>query len=225
MKLLIVAATATEIEPTRILLNKGLQATLKNLEINFLITGVGMIATCFSLTKNLLENKYDLVVNAGIAGAFNKHIKIGETLNIVQDCFSEQGAEDGEDFLQLHQLNLQGVDEFPFNKGLIKNDFVLPVNSINNWKKAKGITVNTVHGNDDTILKCVHYFNPDIESMEGASVFYVCKNENVPCLQIRTISNYVEKRNRDNWNIPLAIQNLNESLINLMSELNMLYEN
>jgi futalosine hydrolase len=32
---------------------------------------------------------------------------------------------------------------------------------------------------------------------------------NVPCIQIRAVSNYVERRNRDNWQIGLAIKNLN----------------
>jgi futalosine hydrolase len=45
--------------------------------------------------------------------------------------------------------------------------------------------------------------------MEGAAFFYVCRQLNVPCIQIRAVSNYVEKRNRDAWNIPLAIKNLN----------------
>jgi len=31
----------------------------------------------------------------------------------------------------------------------------------------------------------------------------------VPCMQIRAVSNYVEKRNRDAWQIGLAIKNLN----------------
>jgi nucleoside phosphorylase len=51
--------------------------------------------------------------------------------------------------------------------------------------------------------------HPQVESMEGAAFFYACKQMDVPCIQIRVVSNYVEKRNRDNWNIGLAIKNLN----------------
>ena len=45
--------------------------------------------------------------------------------------------------------------------------------------------------------------------MEGATVFKVCEEMNIPCIQIRSISNKVEKRNKENWNLDLAISNLN----------------
>jgi futalosine hydrolase len=45
--------------------------------------------------------------------------------------------------------------------------------------------------------------------MEGASVFKVCEEFDVPCIQIRSISNKVEKRNKKNWDLELAIKNLN----------------
>ena len=57
----------------------------------------------------------------------------------------------------------------------------------------------------------------DIETMEGASVFKVCEEFNIPCLQIRSISNRIEKRNTDQWDLDLAIRNLNfevEKIIN-----------
>jgi futalosine hydrolase len=48
--------------------------------------------------------------------------------------------------------------------------------------------------------------------MEGAAFFYVCSRENIPFLAIRAVSNKVEPRNREKWNIPLAIKNLSEKL-------------
>ncbi|MBA3286215.1 MAG: hypothetical protein H0U27_14320 [Nitrosopumilus sp.] len=41
---------------------------------------------------------------------------------------------------------------------------------------------------------------------------------NVPCVQLRGISNFVEKRNRGDWNIDLAVQNLNKTLMKLVEE-------
>jgi futalosine hydrolase len=59
---------------------------------------------------------------------------------------------------------------------------------------------------------------PQIESMEGAAFFYACRQLNVPCLQIRAVSNYVEKRNRDNWHIGLAIKNLNKFAMSWLTD-------
>jgi futalosine hydrolase len=55
-------------------------------------------------------------------------------------------------------------------------------------------------------------FNPDIETMEGATFFYICSLENIPFLALRAISNKVERRNKINWKIALALNNLSEKL-------------
>lgn len=41
----------------------------------------------------------------------------------------------------------------------------------------------------------------------------------VPCLQLRAISNYVEKRNRDAWEIELALSNLAEETLRTLNKL------
>jgi futalosine hydrolase len=74
------------------------------------------------------------------------------------------------------------------------------------------ITVNSATGSDATRNKLLKKFNPDIETMEGATFFYLCKREKIPFLALRAISNRVETRNRSNWNIPIALKSLSEKL-------------
>jgi len=192
MKILLVAATNQEI-------NNDLFSSK-----DILITGVGMMNTTLNLANKLSDTIYDLVINMGIAGSFNSEIKIGDVVEVVEDIFSEIGFEDGDIFSE-------------FTNFEIKNTFV--VEGRTNLKKVKGITVNTVHGNQNSIDEIVSRVNPDIESMEGASVFMVCNNFNVTCIQIRSISNKVEKRNTENWNLTLAIENLNSTVKQIISEL------
>jgi len=80
-------------------------------------------------------------------------------------------------------------------------------------KKVKGITVNTVHGNDVSIEKVKQLYHPVVESMEGAAFFAACTGTKGNSVQIRAISNYVEKRDKEKWQMPLAIKNLNDFLI------------
>ena len=84
----------------------------------------------------------------------------------------------------------------------------------------KGITVNCVTGSEKSIKNLISRLNPTTESMEGAAVFYACKELNIASLQIRSISNYVEPRNKDNWKIGLAIKNLNDWAIAFVGEMN-----
>jgi len=167
--------------------------------VDFLITGVGMVATAFSLGKHLATNKYDIAINLGIGGSFDRNIALGEVVEITRDTLTELGAEDDEDFIT--------IDKLGFGESNFAATYALPAHF--NLKKANAITVNTVHGNETSIKKLNSRINAQIESMEGAAFFYACLQMNIPCMQIRAVSNYVEKRNRDAWQIGLAIKNLN----------------
>ena len=197
MRILVVASTNAEIDI--------FQSQNTGAEIDILITGVGMIATTFKLTKVLSQNDYDIVINAGIAGAFFEELEIGEVVEVSSEQFPEIGAEDHNSFISIFELGLLGENDYPFLKGKLTN----PDAGISNLKLVDGITVNTVHGNKLSIQKVINQFSPGIESMEGAAVAYVCLQEKIRFLQIRAISNYVEKRNKSAWNIPLAVGNLN----------------
>jgi futalosine hydrolase len=212
MKILLVAATYQEIEPfikhhapkfnADEFLNIG-----KN-QVKILITGVGMVATAYALGKAFAQEKYDLALNVGIAGSFYRNIKIGQLVEVREDILSELGAEDDEEFISLDQMELGDVEFTASDKILIREGF----------RKVTAITVNTVHGNEESIADIRERVNPTIESMEGAAFFYGCEEAETEALQVRSISNYVEKRNRDNWNLPLAVKNLNEWLITGIKE-------
>lgn len=222
MKLLIVSATPFEIAP----LLQLLEAKHKQLapsryqwhdaEVSILITGVGMPLTAYALTKVLVANKFDLVINAGIAGAFNRNLKIGEVVQVVSERFGDLGAEEADgSFQDIHSMGLIAADQYPFQNGRMPNHLAGDFEFL---PKAHGLSVNRVHGHTKSIEQALH-FGADVESMEGAAVFYTCLMEQVPFLEIRSISNYVEPRNKDNWNIPLAITNLNEVLVQIVETL------
>lgn len=192
MRPLIVSATAMEIADSISYLDQH--------NIPYLITGVGMVATTFALTQYLSKNNCDFIINVGIAGSFNKTITLGEVIEVNKDIFSELGAEDDDLFVSIEQLEF-GKATY---ESIINHDYhtALP--------KHDAITVNTVHGNELSIKKIKNRLPETvIESMEGAAIFYVAKRFNIASIQVRAISNYVEKRNRQNWNIPLAIKNVN----------------
>ena len=77
--------------------------------------------------------------------------------------------------------------------------------------------MNTVHGNLQHIMEIKARLNPVVESMEGAAVFYACEQAFIPSLQVRSISNYVEERNKQAWKIGLAIKNLNNWAIEFLT--------
>lgn len=177
-----------------------------------------MVTTAYYLAQALRKKKYDLVLNAGIAGSFSKDIPLGSVVNVVEECFSDMGAEDDNNFIHVSEMDFEG-DAFPLKNKFSTNKIKLKNKTLSYLQKVRGITVNTVHGNEKSIAKVKKLFNPGVETMEGAAVFYVCGKVKIPCIQVRAISNYVEKRNKKNWKTQTAINNLNNTLQILFEEL------
>ena len=154
-------------------------------------------------------------MNIGLAGAINRNLLLEEVVNVIDDEIAFWGSEDNDDYLSVFDLNLQKVDESPFtNRKLIPlaTDF-----SIATYKKVHGLTVQTVTGSSNSLLKLNKYYAADIESMEGAAVFYVANQFGIPALQLRAISNYVEPRNRKSWRMKEALSALFDAVRNLIA--------
>ena len=184
-------------------------ATKQELRItcdNHLVSGVGMVATAIAVSNALQSKCYDLVINAGVAGSFNKSLRLGDVVEVNEDFLSELGAQDGNRFLTPEEMNLE-----------MKYRVQMPKRT--HLKSVRGITVNTVHGDDLSIMKIVHRLNPQVESMEGAACMLACQEAKVPCVQIRSVSNFVEKRNKSKWDLSKAIEHLNIELQNFISNL------
>jgi futalosine hydrolase len=181
--------------------------------ISVLVTGVGGILTAWSMKQWLCENQRpDLIINAGIAGTFRQEIRKGEVVMPVSDCFADMGIETGDGYLTLAETGLIDPDEFPFRNGLIecRNRYTEKISQY--LKPVKAVTVNTTSGTEITIEKLRNKFNPDIETMEGATFFYICARENISFLALRAISNNVVPGRKDKWEIPFALENLAEKM-------------
>lgn len=182
-------------------------------KVTTLVTGVGSIATAWAMSAWISSNeKPDLAINAGIAGSYREKISVGEVVVPVSDCFADAGVETKEGFLTLAEAGFQDPDRFPFRKGRMvsENSFVTKLTA--KLRPVNAITLNTATGSQSTIEKLVSKYNPDIETMEGASFFYICSRAGIPFLGIRSISNKVEPRDRSKWNIKMALENLSEKL-------------
>lgn len=190
---------------------------VKDLVVDYLVTGIGTTFTTYALTKRLGAKKYDLVINAGIAGSFNPGHNIGDVVFVEKEEFSSLGIEDKDTFYTLFDKRFMDANQFPFKNGRLENATTYNNHVVKSLKKVSAITSDRTNGKKESIDKLKQKFNADIETMEGAAFFYVCLQEEVKFMQIRAISNFVEERNQQNWNIPLAIEQLNKKLLEIIN--------
>ena len=180
-------------------------------EIDVLITGVGMVATAAWCSRALEQNTYDLALNLGVCGSFDEFLEPGTVVHIVSDRLAELGAEDGDRFLSLEELELQGESEFV--------NLDPPSNAeLDQLPSVTAITVNTVHGNERTIAAVTERFRPQVESMEGAAFMSACLMHKLQFAQVRAVSNLVERRNRESWKMADAIRNLSVSALRIIDQ-------
>ena len=172
-----------------------------------LVTGVDVTATAFHLGWILSREKPDWVINAGIAGAFSPQWPLGTVVQVVQERFGDLGVEEADG----HFIDVEEMGLWPYAE--MSN----PHPPLPSLGVCKGLTVHKVHGSTASIQKIrLKYPDTDVESMEGAAFFYACLAAGVPFVEIRSISNLVEPRNREAWDLPLAINQLNKVLIQIL---------
>ncbi|MEO8569442.1 MAG: futalosine hydrolase [Ginsengibacter sp.] len=208
MDLLIVAATELEIA----------SFLTTNHKADVLITGVGIPATIFNLNQKLSQAKYDLVIQAGIAGTFKEPFEKTTVFAIESDIFADIGVDEKGNFKTIFELGFMDENEFPYKSGWLKNEQEL-IKKLN-LPLVKAITVNRITDDKSYLKKLFEKFSADIESMEGAAFHYVCLLRKVNFVQIRSISNIVGERDKTKWKMKEAIASLNNELEKLIQQFN-----
>lgn len=203
MRILVIAATRLEIAPF-IIDNKG---------IEILITGVGVPSTMYQLQKKLQLKTTDFVIQAGIAGTFSPEISLGRVMLVKQDTFADIGIEEKGKFTNLFEAGFADKNTFPFTDGWLINSNNIITKSL--LPAVRAVTVNRVSDSQLQKQQIIDGFSPSIETMEGAALHYVCLQESIPFLQIRSLSNFVGERDKGKWKMKEAITNLNNELTGL----------
>lgn len=186
--------------------------------INILIGGVGLVATAFHLTRKLTERQFGFVLQLGVAGAFPaQKIALGDLVWVQADKIADLGVLDsGGSFLDLEHIGLNEPSSARFPAPEPPDEFSDLLRSL---QKAEGASVNCIHGDPDVLRDIPSGASPvHVESMEGAAMHFVCTSFKVPFAQVRSISNWVEPRDKSRWRMQEAIASLNDWAIRLVKK-------
>lgn len=215
MRILMTAAEEEEIITARQAFNSLSRSEQYALDITYMLTGIGTTSTSYRLTKmlNTAPAPFDLAVNIGIAGSFTRDFPIGSVARVDKEFFGDLGFETFTGFQTLFDYKILDADTHPYKGGALHSPELSAdaEKAMSQYKRATGVTVQTVSGLPEKTVQLIKGFEPQIESMEGAAFFYVCILEKIPFIEIRSVSNEVGERDRSKWNIPLALDSLKEA--------------
>ena len=218
MEIGIVAATPFEIEAASRFIQQAAESSPNRYRI--LLTGVGMLSTSVYLSEQVQQHSFDLLLQAGICGAFGEKLCLGETVLVGEELIGDLGVEE-EGFKDVFDMGFAKEDRFPFTaKGLV-NPY------LHQWKHlelpvVRGLTINEITTRPARIMNLQQKYGCEVESMEGAAFHYVCLKRNIPFLQLRSVSNFVGERNKGNWKIKAAIEQLNHQLVRILEQITVL---
>ena len=213
MHLLLCAATTFEIEPT---IQYVKRRSFTGHQIDILITGVGLLPATFHLTRQVLLNRPQLIIQAGVGGSLDEALSLSETVLVGEDQVGDAGVFQNGAFSSLFDMGLAAHNSLPWTNGRLVNKGITAMQP--GLKVVAGITVNEITTNTERIA----YYKQSgaqIETMEGAALHYTCLMEDIPFVQLRSISNYAGERDKHQWRMKEAIANLNHELQNLFIKL------
>ena len=199
------ALAATEMEM------RAFEKAAGNIDCHRLVTGLGLVETTLSLTGWLRDHGEEVagVIHFGVAGAY-LHNGTAQTAQLLELCLATHEV--------LGDLGVcleDAVEEFSADILQVKHHFVLDERLLAraektlsqaglSSKKGRFITVQCVSGTEKRGNLLGRKFTGLCENMEGAAVARVCDHFSLPCLEIRCVSNLVEDRNPDNWQLKKA---------------------
>jgi futalosine hydrolase len=218
MNCLLLSATAMEVSPFLSHLNETQKRWHIDLEMDVLIGGIGLTASTYQLTRHLSIRKPDLVVQAGVAGGFDKHLPLASVVCVKKDRIADESVVEEKQLRTLFDLRLLDKNQPPYNQGWLQNPYTTLLER-SRLQQVTGITVNHISTSNKMMALYHEHYKPSLESMEGAALHYVCLMENIPFIQLRAISNYAGERNKKKWKMADAVSNLNKELIRLFESL------
>ena len=219
MRILVTAAEDQELQRAIKAYNEVNQQHAVQAQVDFHLTGIGAVQACHRVTREVLtgvmeNNPYTLVINIGIAGSYDlEAYPIGSAAVISREYFADLGFGSNEGFSDLFQYGILNKNEFPYTGGALARQ-LLPYENIEKvllkYKEGAGATVQCVTGTPEKLQELIELYDPKIESMEGAGVYYASLMENVPFFELRTVSNAVGERDTSKWNSREALDTLEE---------------
>ena len=182
-----------------------------------LTAGPGIVNTVQAMTACVEAEKPSLIIQVGCGGGFRQHgMQIGDVAVATSEVDVHLGIESETVSPALQELpfpvltcnGMEFREQYPLDMNLATSvcSFLTSAWRSRGIQVFKGpfITGATVTATDARSAFLFRAFSPFMESMEGAAAAFLSLYYQIPLIEVRCVSNFVGKRNRTEWNLPLA---------------------
>ncbi|MFH2065963.1 MAG: futalosine hydrolase [Pseudomonadota bacterium] len=206
-----------------------IEGNLGNHQIRLIVSGPGLVNTVQAITACIENKKPAMIIQTGCAGAFRESgLQPGDIGIADEEVDIHLGIEPASPY--------EPVKELPFpvlikNHSVYKNRYKSDTKLADYAEKTLGrsmekigvrvrkgtfVTVATITATDEKAANLFHQYTAIMEAMEGSGAAHLAVLYDIPFLEIRSASNMVGKRERFEWNLPLACRRSNEAVITFL---------
>jgi futalosine hydrolase len=178
-------------------------------------SGIGKINAASAVTALLETIEPEAVIVTGCAGAYPESgLAVGDLVLASEEILADEGVITPQGFIDFSALGFPLLEHggplmeqrFPADPQLVAEaqPFIEAAAIAAGAKLATGplVTVSTCSGTDQAAQAMVQRTGGICENMEGAAVAQICRLYEVPFFELRGISNLVENRNLERWDLP-----------------------
>jgi len=187
--------------------------------VEVLRTGVGKANACGAVARLLDPRVHGLVLSIGVAGSLplSPPLAIGAVVAASTIVIADEGVEGPQGFQSLASLG------FP---PLLGGDTLAPPEWVLRWLRGFGLhvgaiaTVSTCSGTDAGARRVAQRTGAVAEGMEGAGVALAAVHAGVAFGEVRIISNTTGDRDRQEWRLTDALEQLAATVGEVAKRLN-----
>ncbi|MCC7261761.1 MAG: futalosine hydrolase [Candidatus Latescibacteria bacterium] len=192
--------------------------------------GIGAVNTAHALTCALQARQPALVLQVGVGGAYlDAGLGPGDVALASAENYGDLGVRTlaGWQSAELIGIPVLQQEQSYFNHFPLDPDLVARAEQRLRASYAGGqpvlgcgpfVTVQECSGTASLGRERAARFGGLCENMEGAAAAHLCRLYQVPFLEVRGISNLVEDRRREGWDLPLACQRAQQAVLRLIEE-------
>ena len=203
---------------------------LADQKICLCIGGMGKVNAAHAATLLFTQFSPEVLILFGIGGAYPASgAEVGDVALAHEEIAGDEGVLTLDGFKDTEYISIplaraagsNFFNCFPASEMLLSRAQNTVTRVIESGRIHTGtfVTLSTCTGTSNRAAELDTHYNGLCENMEGAAAAQVATLHNIPWLEIRGISNIVEDRDLDKWDIPRAAEAVQKAVIAIVQEL------
>ena len=190
--------------------------------VTLVATGIGAVNAAHALTCYLQGQRPRRVIQVGVGGAYPESgASVGDLALASAEYYGDLGVRTPTGWQDSELIGIPVLEKgrlyfncFPTDEQWVQRAAAaLPEAYIGPF-----VTVQECAGTDELGMERGRHFGALCENMEGAAVAHLCTLYEVPFAELRTMSNIVEQRTPEQWDVPRAAARAQGAVQQLLEE-------